>query len=142
MEVLPRRNEMTPTKRVVTVQQIPDKVSTANQKKILNYMQEKCSETERPRFVFDCSLIRDMDTSTIQLLLSCLEEVMKCNGDLRLAELRPEAEDTLRLSGVSRLFETYATVEAAVQSFQKHQASMAPLEIEVEVMNLNSGLAA
>ncbi len=133
---------MTPTKRVVTVQQIPDKVSPANQRKILDYMQEKCSETERPRFVFDCSLIRNMDIPTIQLLLSSLEEAMKCNGDLRLAALRPEAESTLRLSGVSRLFETYATTEAAVQSFQKHTASMAPLEIEVDVRDINSGLAA
>jgi anti-anti-sigma factor len=133
---------MTSVKRVVNVQHVPEKVSVENQKNILNYMQEKCGQIERPRFVFDCSLVRNMDASTIQLLLCCLEEAMKCNGDLRLAGLRPEAENTLRLSGVSRLFETYATADAAVQSFQRHQASMAPLEFEMDMMDLNSGLAA
>jgi len=133
---------MTGSKRTVNLQQVPEEVTESVQTVILQSLERKCAETERPRFVLDCSLVRNMDTNTIQLLLSCLEEVMKCNGDVRLAALRPEAEDTLRRSGVSRLFEMYATVEAAVQSFQKRAASMAPLDFEVEVLDLNSGLAA
>ncbi|HEY5211687.1 MAG TPA: STAS domain-containing protein [Acidobacteriaceae bacterium] len=133
---------MTGSKRTVNLQQMPEEVTESVQTVILQSLERKCAETERPRFVLDCSLVRNMDTNTIQLLLSCLEEVMKCNGDVRLAALRPEAEDTLRRSGVSRLFEMYATVEAAVQSFQKRAASMAPLDFEVEVLDLNSGLAA
>lgn len=124
------------------MQQIPEQVTATYRHIILQYIQKKCSETERPLFVLDCSLLRDIDTSTIQLLLSCLEEVMKCNGDVRLASLRPGADDSLRISGVSRLFETYPSVEAAVLSFQKRTVSMAPLEMEVEVLDLNSGLAA
>ncbi len=133
---------MTGSKRTVSLQQVPEEVTASVQTVILQSLERKCAETERPRFVLDCSLVRNMDTNTIQLLLSCLEEVMKCNGDVRLAALRPEAEDKLRRSGVSRLFEMYATVEAAVQSFQKRAASMAPLDFEVEVLDLNSGLAA
>lgn len=133
---------MTDSKRPVSLQQMPEEVTASVQTVILQSLERRCSETERPRFVLDCSLVRNMDISTIQLLLSCLEEVMKCNGDVRLAALRSEAEDTLRRSGVSRLFEMYATVDAAVQSFQKHPTSMAPLDFEVEVLGLNSGLAA
>ena len=65
-----------------------------------------------------------MDTATIHLLLSCLEEVMKCNGDIRLASLRPGAEAALRIAGVDRLFEMYATTEAAAQSFQQRPTSV------------------
>ncbi len=133
---------MTLSKRTVNLQQVPEQVTPARERIILQYLQTKCAGTERPLFVLDCSPVQDMDTATIQLLLSCLEEVMKCNGDVRLASLRPDAEETLRLSGVSRLFETYPTVEAAIQSFQKRAASMAPLEVEVEILDLNSGLAA
>lgn len=130
------------SKRTVNIQQMPEQVNAANERLLLQYLQKKCAETERPRFVLDCSPVRDMDIATIQLLLSCLEEVMKCNGDVRLASLRPEASAALRLSGVCRLFETYESTEAAVQSFQKRPSSMAPLEIESDVLNLNSGLAA
>ena len=130
------------SKRTVNVQQMPEQVNAANERLLLQYLHKKCAETERPRFVLDCSPVRDMDIATIQLLLSCLEEVMKCNGDVRLASLRPEASAELRLSGVCRLFETYESTEAAVQSFQKRPSSMAPLEIESDVLNLNSGLAA
>ncbi len=132
---------MTVNKRTVSVQQIPEQVTDTYRRIILQYIQKKCSETERPLFVLDCSLLRDFDTTRILLLLSCLEEVMKCNGDVRLASLRPEAEESLRLSGVIRLFETYPSTDAAIQSFQKRAASMAPLEIEVEALDLNSGLA-
>jgi anti-anti-sigma factor len=130
------------SKRTVNVQQMPEQVNAANERLLLQYLQKKCAETERPRFVLDCSPVRGMDTATIQLLLSCLEEVMKCNGDVRLASLRPEAGAALRLSGVCRLFETYESTEAAVQSFQKRPSSMAPLEIESDALDLNSGLAA
>jgi anti-anti-sigma factor len=133
---------MTVSKRTVNVQQVPERVNSATERIILQYLQKKCAETERPRFVLDCSPVRDMDTATIQLLLSCLEEVMKCNGDVRLASLRPEAASTLRLSGVSRLFETYPSTEAAVQSFQKRPSSMAPFETDAEIFDHNSGLAA
>ena len=133
---------MTLSKRTVHLQQVPEQVTPTRENVILQHLQKKCAETERPLFVLDCSLVRTMDTATIHLLLSCLEEVMKCNGDVRLAALCPEAEDTLRLSGVSRLFETYPTAEAAILSFQKRASSMAPLEFDVEVIDLKSGLAA
>ena len=65
-----------------------------------------------------------MDTDTIHLLLSCLEEVMKWNGDVRLASLRPRAEAALKIAGISRLFEIYSTTEAAMQSFQYRPTSV------------------
>ncbi len=129
-------------KRPVMVHQVPEQVTPTRERSFLRDLQ-KYAETERPRLVLDCSSIWDMDIPMIQLLLSCLEQVMKCNGDVRLASLRPEAEAALRLAGVSRLFEMYSTAENAVQSFHKRPTSIAPLAFETEAFDdRDSGHAA
>jgi anti-anti-sigma regulatory factor len=126
-------------KHVVRVYKVPEQMTAAKERSFLRDMQ-KYAEIERPRVVLDCSRVWDMDIATIHLLLSCLEEAMKCNGDVRLASLRPEA--ALRLAGVNRLFERYATADSAVQSFHQRQASMAPLAFETEAWDRESGHAA
>jgi anti-anti-sigma regulatory factor len=73
-----------------------------------------------------------MDYAMINLLLSCLEEVMKCNGDIRLASLRPAAKSVLEIAGVDRLFEMYSTAQEAVRSFEQRPISLAPLAVETE----------
>jgi anti-anti-sigma factor len=117
--------------RAVRVHQIPEQMSSSQVRNFLRDLQE-CAENERPRFVLDCSRMWSMDSAAIRLLLSSLEEVMKCNGDLRLAGLNPEAEAALRRSGVIRLFEIYPTADIAVQSFHKRPTSLAPLAYESE----------
>jgi anti-anti-sigma factor len=128
-------------KRSVRVHQVPEKVTSTNEQSFLRDLQ-KFAESERPRFVLDCSRVYDMDIATIRLLLSCLEEAMKCNGDVRLASLRPKAEEQLRMAGVSRLFEVYSTSDSAIQSFHQRPTSNAPMEMEAEAFSQDSGLAA
>lgn len=132
---------MSTIKRAVKVHPVPEQVTASTERAFLQSLQD-CSENERPRVVLDCSHVREMNIATIYLLLSSLEEVMKCNGDVRLAALRPGAENSLRVAGVARLFETYASVDAAVHSFQQRSSSMAPLELENGAYELDSGLAA
>lgn len=115
-------------KRSVRVLQVSDRAS-ARQYFMPDFQD---AEPVRPRLVLDCSAVRTMDRSTICMLLSCLEEAMRYNGDVRLASLRPDAEAILRLAGISRLFEVYATTESAIQSFHQRPASMAPLAFENE----------
>lgn len=113
-------------KRTVVVRQLPNQLTPS---KIHNFLSDLqvYGETQRPRFVLDCANVWVMDATTINLLLCCLEEVMKSNGDVRLASLHPEAEAVLQLAGVKRLFEVYATVEGAVNSFHQRAASIAML---------------
>jgi len=113
------------TMRPVTVHEVPDHVTAAVERKFLRSLQQYV-ETERPRLVLDCSKIRQMDNATIHLLLSCLEEVMKRNGDVKLAAVRPDGRATLRVTGVHRLFELYATPSEAAHSFQQRGASILP----------------
>ena len=74
-------------------------------------------DTERPRVVLDCSAIDAIDDRTIHLLLRCLEEGMKRNGDVKLAALPPAAAAVLHEAGLSQLFELHSTPAAAVRSF-------------------------
>lgn len=113
-------------KRTVVVRQLPNQLTPS---KIHNFLSDLqvYGETQRPCFVLDCSNVWVMDATTINLLLCCLEEVMKANGDVRLASLHPEAEAVLQLAGVKRLFEVYASVDGAVNSFYQRASSIAML---------------
>lgn len=107
--------------RPVTVHQVPELVTAADEREFLRDM-EPYFETDRPRLVLDCSRLRLMDESAIHLLLSCLEEAMKRKGDVKLASLRPGADAMLRFSGANRLFETFATIADAVRSYRERPA--------------------
>jgi anti-anti-sigma factor len=104
--------------RAVEVHLVPGNATPSRERSFLQDLVNSV-KAERPRFVLDCSQIWEMDTDAIHLLLSCLEEVLKCNGDVRLASLQSGAESALRLAGINRLFEIYPTVESAAQSFQR-----------------------
>ena len=51
------------------------------------------------------------------MLLECMADVMKYDGDLKLAALSPQAAVVLELTRADRLFEIYDTVSDAVRSF-------------------------
>ncbi len=103
--------------RSVRVHQIPEIITAARKQSFLRNV-HKYAQGQRPRLVLDCSRVKNLDYATLSMLLSCLEEVMRGNGDVRLASLCPEAEAALLLAGVNRLFEVYPTSEAAVDSFR------------------------
>ncbi len=111
--------------RAVTVHEVPAEVTASEERAFLRNLQEYV-ETERPRLVLDCSAIRRMNRPTMHLLLSCLEEAMKRNGDVRLAALPPEARVSPQLNGLRRLFEIYSTVGEAVHSFQQRPSALPP----------------
>jgi anti-anti-sigma factor len=111
--------------RAVTVHEVPEKVTATSEKQFLRELQNYV-ETERPRLVLDCSRVREMDNDTMHLLLSCLEEAMKRNGDVKLAGVRSEAKASMLFAGVSRLFEVYATTAEATHSF-RHRPNIALL---------------
>ena len=110
--------------RAVRVHQVPERTTFSGERIFLEDVR-KYGQSQRPRLVLDCSKLQYLDTSTLRLLLCCLEEVMKCNGDVRLASLCPEATAALRIAGVGWLFEAYSTPEAAVNSFHLRSNSMA-----------------
>jgi len=77
--------------------------------------------------VLDCSRVRAFDQSAAHLLLCCLEEAMKRNGDVKLAGISAATSAVLELSGLDRLFETYDTNTEAVNSFRRPPMDVAAL---------------
>lgn len=107
---------MTKYKRPVTVHQLPAHFEIGQRLLFLEELRTH-AEFERPRLVLDCSKVECMDDATAHLLLCCLEEGMKRNGDVRLAALHPDVEAALHETGLNQLFEVFATLATAINSY-------------------------
>jgi anti-anti-sigma regulatory factor len=108
--------------RAVAVKRVPGVLSVPHKVAFLHEI-ESVINANRPRLVLDCSNLGECSTSTIHLLLHCLEEAMKRNGDVKLAAVPAAAAIVLVSTGVARLFETFDTTAEAVNSF--HQLPVA-----------------
>jgi anti-anti-sigma factor len=72
---------------------------------------------DRPQLVFDMSQVEQLDSAGIEMLLECMAECMKRDGDLKLAALSPQAATVLELTRTDRLFEIFETSTDAARSF-------------------------
>ena len=104
--------------RAVVVKQMPENVDVKSGRTFLRSL-EDCMSVDRPSIVFDCSKVLQMDRSAVHLLLCCLEEAMKSNGDVKLAAIPAGARAMLELTGADRLFEIFETNADAVSSFRR-----------------------
>jgi anti-sigma B factor antagonist len=96
--------------------QLPEQLNLEGVRNFLPELQPLI-ECHRPRIVLDCSQVRYLDSAGVEMMLHCLEEAMKRDGDLKLAALSPESEVILELMRVARVFEAFATSDEAVRSF-------------------------
>jgi len=83
-------------------------------------------ENDRPRIVLDCSQVRHIDSAGVEMLLHCLQEAMKRDGDVKLAAVQPESAIVLELMRVDRLFEVFETSDQAARSFQEFGSAATP----------------
>jgi len=100
----------------VTVTQLPEKLDIRQGRLFFNELESRMN-IDRPCVVLDCSRVQTMDRFAIHMLLCCLEEAMKRDGDVKLAAVSPSARETLEMTRVDRLFEIYDTETDAVNSF-------------------------
>jgi len=104
--------------RAVTVQQMPEHLTREQAQEFLRDI-ESSINTDRPHLVFDCSNVRQLGSVGVELLLHCMEEVMKRNGDLKLAAVAAGPRAVLEFTGIDGLFEIYEDAAQAVQSFNQ-----------------------
>ena len=109
----------------VVVMQLPEQLNLDGARTFLPDL-EPLLECHRPRIVLDCSQVRYIDSAGVEMMLHCLEEAMKRDGDLKLAALSPESEVILELMRVARVFEAFATSDEAVRSFNAVPAEALP----------------
>jgi anti-anti-sigma factor len=105
-------------KRPVAVMQFPE---LSKKREVRNFAREveRCMDVTRPFVVLDCSNVRHLDKAVVHLLLGCLEEAMKRNGDVKLVGLPLAADAILESTGANRLFEIFDTTADAVNSFHQ-----------------------
>lgn len=100
----------------VTVTSLPEKLNMKHCRRFFRELESQVN-IDRPCIVLECSKIREMDRFAIHMLLCCLEEAMKRDGDVKLAAVSHSARETLELTRVDRLFEIYESENDAVNSF-------------------------
>jgi anti-anti-sigma factor len=104
------------TSRPVVVKRMPEKVNQQEARKFFADVQPFLT-SDRPQLVFDLSLVKQLDAAGIEMLLQCVAEVMKRDGDLKLASLSRQASMVLELTRTDRLFEIYENSTEAARSF-------------------------
>ncbi len=104
------------TSRPVVVKRVPERLNLKQARSFLLEVQPFLV-ADRPQIVFDCAQIRHMDAAGVDMLLQCMAEVAKRDGDLKLASLSPQAAVVLELTRTDRLFEIYENSADAVRSF-------------------------
>jgi anti-sigma B factor antagonist len=102
--------------RPVVVKRMPERMNLKQARKFLQEVQPFLN-SDRPQVVFDMSQVRHIDAAGVDMLLHCMREAMKRDGDLKLAALSPQSAVVLELTRTGRLFEIYDTSTAAVKSF-------------------------
>lgn len=106
--------------RRVMVMRLPEAPGGKQGRLFLRELQTRM-DADRPRVVLDCSSVLHLDKAAVHLLFCCLEEAMKRNGDIKLAAVPSGSENTLEITGASRIFEIYATADEAVDGFRPYQ---------------------
>lgn len=104
------------TSRPVVVKRMPERVNQRQARDFLKDVQPFL-KSDRPQLVFDLSQVKQLDSAGVEMLLHCVGEVMKRDGDLKLASLSPEAAVVLELTRTDRLFEIYSNSTDAARSF-------------------------
>ena len=68
------------TRGPVIVMELPEQLNHVEAKRFLDELQPLL-EVDRPSVVLDCSQIKHMDSAGVEMLLYCLEQAMKRDGD-------------------------------------------------------------
>jgi anti-anti-sigma regulatory factor len=102
--------------RPVVVKKIPRRFDRRQARTFYNDVQPLLN-CDQPQIVFDMSQTGHIDQTGAEVLLQCLCEAMKCNGEVKLAGLTCPASIVLELTRIGGLFEVYETSTSAVKSF-------------------------
>jgi anti-sigma B factor antagonist len=107
---------MATNNRPVVVKRMPQRLNLRAAREFLHELQPFL-EVDRPQLVFDLSQVQQLDAAGVEMLLYCMSEAHKRDGDLKLSALSQEAAVMLELTRTERLFEIYETSTDAVRSF-------------------------
>ncbi len=104
------------TSRPVLVKRMPAIMNLRDSRAFLRDVQS-ILQSDRPQLVFDLSQVVRLDAAGVEVLLHCMSEAMRRDGDVKLAAVSPQAAVVLEMTRTDRLFEIYTTSTDAARSF-------------------------
>ena len=104
------------TSRPVLVKRMPAVMNLKESRAFLRELQS-ILRSDRPQIVFDLSQVKRLDAAGVEMLLHCMAEAMRRDGDVKLAAVSPQAMVVLEMTRTERLFEVYSTSTDAMRSF-------------------------
>jgi len=112
----------------IIVRHLPAAAGNGRNHGLLRELEAIMASVDRPRLVLDCFHLDRMETPALQVLIFCLENALKRNGDVRLAGVSPAARAALSSTRIDRLFQLFDSVDEAVSSFDLHMSDRASSE--------------
>lgn len=109
----------------VVVKRVPETLHGRNARDFFGALSSSM-EVGLCSMVLDCSGVRQMDSSAVYRLLCCLEDAIKRDGNVKLAQVPSGPKAILELFGVDRIFEFFDTNAEAVTSFRRPPGDVAP----------------
>lgn len=104
------------TSRPVLVKRMPAVMNLKESRTFLRELQS-ILRSDRPQIVFDLSQVKRLDAAGVEMLLHCMSQAMRRDGDVKLAAVSRQAMVVLEMTRTERLFEIYATNTDAMRSF-------------------------
>jgi anti-anti-sigma factor len=74
---------------------------------------------DRTRIVFDCSQVLEIDRAGTDMLLHCVEQIIRQDGELTLSAVPPKIVAILELTCINRLFDMFQNNAEAVESYKR-----------------------
>ena|SRR5579859_3157517 len=109
----PQKNDKS---RPVVVKRMPERLNYPQAQTFWREVQPFVT-ADRPQLVLDLSNVKQLDAAGVEMLLRCMKQAMKRDGDVKLAALSPQAAVVLELTRAERLFEIYENSTDAARSF-------------------------
>lgn len=107
---------MTLNHHTVLVEPFPTARNAQQERALIEQLLSRMAP-RRPRLVLDCSGLETIDKPEMRMLLHCLAEALKRNGDVRLAGVSAPARVALESTGVAGLFRIFPTSAEAAASY-------------------------
>lgn len=105
-------------KRTIVVIGLPERLTLMHNRIFLLEI-DALLNTDRPRIVFDFSQVQEIDGEGVDMLLHCVRQVIRQDGDLTLAAVPAEIRVVLELTCLDRLFEIFENNSDAVESYTR-----------------------
>ncbi len=94
------------------VMKLPHRVEAREARNFLRELRDL--PVDEPSVVVDLSAVRQIDAAALDVLLTCMVEVARRDGSMRLGGISPEAATVLELTRLDQVFEMFPTAADAV----------------------------